>query len=101
MQEDLMQIRNPCSADRLTEGDETDGLLDCRLAMLGLDFQAIKQSDAETIVQIVRECARCGSREACLVDLKRDPNSPVWETYCPNAEALIALAKERWEKGSS
>ena len=96
-----MQSRNPRSADKPTERDESDGLLDCRMAMLGLDFETIKQSDTETVVQIVRECARCGSREACVVDLKRDPNSPVWETYCPNAEALIALAKERWEKGSS
>ena len=96
-----MQTRDPRSADNPAEGDESDNLLDCRMAMLGLDFDAIKQTDAETVVQIVRECARCGSREACVVDLKRDPNSPVWETYCPNAEALIALAKARWEQGSS
>jgi hypothetical protein len=93
-----MQIRNAPPSEKPTE---SDGLLDCRMAMLGLDFEAIKQSDVETVAKITRECARCGSREACLVDLKRDPNSPVWETYCPNAEELIALAKARWERGST
>jgi hypothetical protein len=38
-------------------------------------------------------CKSCGYRETCAVDLKRDPNNPVWETYCPNADAFIALAK--------
>lgn len=95
-----MQIRNAQSAEKRTEGDESDNLLDCRIAILGLDFEAIKQSDTEAVVKIIRECARCGSRADCVVDLKRDPNNPVWETYCPNAETLIALAKERWEQGS-
>jgi Family of unknown function (DUF6455) len=101
MQEDLMKIGSAPPSEKAVERDESEGLLDCRMAMLGLDFDAIKRSDGETLAQIVRECTRCGAKEACVVDLKRDPNSPVWETYCPNAEALIALAKERWEKGSS
>jgi hypothetical protein len=90
-----MQIRNAGSAETPTERDESDLLLDCRMAMLGLDFDAIKRSGSETLGQIMRECMSCGYREACTVDLKRDPNSPVWETYCPNAAALIALAAAR------
>jgi hypothetical protein len=27
------------------------------------------------------------------VDLRRDANSPVWESYCPNAAALWELAE--------
>jgi hypothetical protein len=92
-QEDLMQIRNAPPSEKPTEND---GLLDCRMAMLGLDFDALKQSDGEILGQIMRECMRCGFREACAVDLKRDPNNPVWETYCPNARALIALTQARW-----
>lgn len=91
-----MKIPNAPFSEDATERDE--GLLDCRMAMLGLDFDAIKQGDAETLAQIVRECKRCGSREACAVDLKRDPNNPVWETYCPNAAAFIEMAGKRWDK---
>ena len=40
-------------------------------------------------------CKSCGYRETCAVDLKRDPNNPIWETYCPNTGAFIALAEAR------
>ena len=43
----------------------------------------------------LRRCKSCSYREACAVDLKRDPNDPVWETYCPNTGAFIALAEAR------
>ncbi len=88
-----MQSRNAPPSEKPAEDDD---LLDCRMAMLGLDFNAVKQSDGETLGQIMRECKRCGLREACAMDLKRDPNNPVWETYCPNARALIALTEAKW-----
>jgi hypothetical protein len=91
-----MQSRNPRSLEKPTARDESDVLLDCRMAMLGIDFDAIKCSDGEALGQIMRECASCGFREACAVDLKRDPNNPVWETYCPNAGALVALSEAWW-----
>lgn len=72
--------------------DEHDDLLDCRMAMLGLD--AIQGDDAYK--EIRRRCRSCGFREACAVDLERDPNNPVWETYCPNSATLVALARESW-----
>ena len=72
--------------------DEHDDLLDCRMAMLGLD--AIEGDDGYN--EIRRCCRSCGFREACAVDLERDPNNPVWETYCPNAGKLVALARESW-----
>ncbi len=73
-----------------TTPDEYDELLDCRLAMLGLNLDA---TNGDTFNEIVRRCTSCSYREACAVDLKRDPNNPVWETYCPNAGAFIALAE--------
>ena len=75
---------------------ENDDLLDCRLAMLGLDLHVSKRGDSETFELIKRRCANCGVREACAVDLKRDPNDPVWETYCPNAGLLNALTEASW-----
>jgi hypothetical protein len=91
-----MQIRNAGSTGKPTTPGEPDGLLDCRMAMLGLDFNAVESGDSETFDEIKRRCTSCSSREACAVDLKRDPNNPVWETYCPNSGALIALAEAWW-----
>ena len=91
-----MQIRNPCSPEKRIQRKDHDELLDCRMAMLGLDLFAIKSDGSDKLEEIMRSCASCGYREACAVDLKRDPNSPVWETYCPNAEALLELTGAAW-----
>jgi hypothetical protein len=64
------------------------------MAMLGLD----QIEDRATFDEIVRRCLSCGDREDCVVDLKRDPNNPVWESYCPNASALLALAEASWQR---
>jgi len=83
-----MQKSNP----RVTS-DGYDELLACRMEMLGLDFGATEAGHRAALGEIQRQCAACGYREACDVDLQRDPNNPVWESYCPNAGALIDLAK--------
>ena len=72
--------------------DEYDELLDCRMAMLGLNLDAI---NGDTFSEVMRRCKSCSHREVCAVDLKRDPNNPVWGTFCPNAGAFIALAEAR------
>jgi hypothetical protein len=87
-----MQDSNPRPMGKSTLPDGSGDLLECRMAMLGLD--AIES--VETLNEIRRCCQSCGYREACTVDLKRDPNNPVWETYCPRAGTLIALAREEW-----
>jgi hypothetical protein len=69
-----------------------DGLLDCRSATLGIDLSAI-EGRGEMIETIKRRCMSCTIRGRCELDLKRDPNDPVWETYCPNTAALIGLAQ--------
>ena len=83
-----MQIRDVRSSSR-------DDLLGCRLAMLGLDG-AIDNHDSEIFEIIKRRCMACDSRQACELDLRRDPNDPVWETYCPNTASLIALTEAWW-----
>jgi len=92
-----MQIGNSRLTGNPTSLDANDELLDCRMAMLGLDLSAA-EIDADKLNEIRRRCTSCGYREACAVDLKRDPNNPVWETYCPNEAALIELAEARWRK---
>ncbi len=91
-----MQIGNPRSTVKPPAPGELDDLLDCRMAMLGLDLAAVESVEGDTFDAIRRRCTSCGYREACAVDLMRDPNNPVWETYCPNSDALIALAQGRW-----
>jgi hypothetical protein len=83
-QEDLMQIRN-AAYDRQLD------LLDCRTAMLGLDFYAIESDN--TFEELKRRCFNCDFQKACEVDLRCDPNSLVWESYCPNTAALWELAE--------
>jgi len=88
-----MQIRNMrLPAEPAQESD----LLDCRMLMLGLDRDVLALTDVHTLSEIMRRCVSCEHREACSVDLKRDPNNPVWETYCPNAGALIQLTAANW-----
>jgi len=86
-----MKIGNPRSTGKST-ANGYDELLDCRMAMLGLGATEI----GDAFDEIRRRCVSCGYREACAVDLKRDPNNPVWETYCPNAVALLALTEASW-----
>jgi len=79
----------PDSDARSTSSDD---LLENRAAMLGLALNALERG-GEAIETIKQQCTRCGSRKACELDLRRDPNDPVWESYCPNTAALIALAQ--------
>jgi hypothetical protein len=75
---------------------ENNDLLNCRLAMLGLDVHTLKHGDNETFELIKRRCTNCGLRETCAADLKRDLNNPLVGTYCPNAGALNALTEAKW-----
>ena len=84
-----MQIRDSRSTS-------CDDLLSCRMAMLGLDLSAIESCGGQVFEVIKRRCASCDFRDACAVDIRRDPNDPVWETYCPNTATLIALPEAWW-----
>jgi hypothetical protein len=84
VQEGSMQICN-ATYDRQLD------LLDCRASMLGFDLYAIESGDV--FEELNRRCFNCSFQEACAVDLRRDPTSPVWETYCPNAAILAELAE--------
>ncbi len=69
-------------------------LLGRRLNALCLDFDAIERScEREWSEGIKRRCLRCGFTTTCEADLRRDPTSLVWESYCPNAVKLIALTR--------
>ena len=79
--------------------DEGDDLLSFRMTMLGLNVHAIGWRYPEMFDKMKGHCGSCSLGEACAVDLKRDPNSQVWETYCPNSGTLNALVRSltAWE----
>ena len=70
---------------------EVDDLLRGRMETLGLDVDAIGHEFREVFDKIKRNCPSCSDREPCALDLKRDPNTQMWEAYCPNSDVLNAL----------
>jgi len=83
----FMQVRN-------AKYDGQLDLLDCRATMLGLDVYAIGSD--RTFAELKRRCVDCSFQEDCALDLRLDPNDPVWQTYCPNAATLEGLAEGLW-----
>jgi hypothetical protein len=91
-----MRIRDDRASFELATTDTVDEILSCRMAMLGLDLHAIDNHDSGAIAAIRLCCKSCEDRDACAVDLRRDPNSPVWVNYCPNSAAFNSLTKDWW-----
>jgi len=87
-------MQNPKAAPERRVQD--DSLSECRMEMLGLDPAGLGGSDPDALIEIFRNCAQCGTRDWCASDLLRDPNDPVWESYCPNAQAMLMLASKQW-----
>jgi hypothetical protein len=79
------------SMGKPTTPDEVDDLLRGRMKILGLPVDAIEREFPEVFDKIKRNCPRCSDREPCALDLKRDPDTLVWEAYCPNSDVLNAL----------
>lgn len=80
-----MQIRNAIYDRQLD-------ILDCRATMLGFDLYNIKSE--MMFAHLMHRCFNCSLKEACAMDLRRDPNDPAWTTYCPNAATLERLAED-------
>ena len=86
-----MEIDDGLSIGIAATSNDVDALLRSRMKILGLDVGAAGRNFREAFDKIRKNCPRCGDREACVIDLRNDPNALIWEAYCPNSEALNAL----------
>ena len=86
-----MQIDYDHSIGRPTTPAEVDHLLRGRMKILGLDVDAIGREFREVFDKVQKNCPGCSDRGACALDLKCDPNTQMWEAYCPNSDVLNAL----------
>src|SRR5471032_2685668 len=75
----------------VSRGQEAANLLLRRMAALDLDRNEVSRNEPCVFQDIQKVCAACESRRQCAKDLKKNPDDPVWEHYCPNAETLKAL----------
>ena len=67
------------------------GLLDRRLAALGLDPEEIRKLSPELLGELQRTCASCSEKKRCADDMAENPNPAGWESYCPNSGTLRTL----------
>jgi uncharacterized protein YjiS (DUF1127 family) len=68
------------------------GLLTARLAGLHLDPGEIAGANSAVLHDLQRLCTMCGSKARCARDLTAPVSPDGWQTYCPNASTLNALA---------
>lgn len=71
--------------------DLGDELLQTRMVVVGLFSGAVEREDSAAFDALRCRCLACDCRGPCEADLRRDPASPAWQAYCPNAETLTAL----------
>ena len=67
-------------------------LLPRRMAALQLDCDQLARLKPSTARELVERCTTCENPEQCEWDLRQDATNPAWQTYCPNAPTLMALA---------
>ena len=74
-----------------TRSCNTQGLLERRLAALGLDPEEIRRLSPLLLRDLQRTCATCEERPRCKDDMKVSALAPGWESYCPNSGTLRTL----------
>ena len=67
-------------------------LLGWRLTGLGLNPRAVERHHPHMAAKLHATCALCANKQRCLEDMMDFRNPACWESYCPNAGAIRALA---------
>ena len=86
-----MKVRRPLGI-RTIDRDHKE-LLCGRMALLGLDRDAVTRADITLFARLKQRCDGCEFPTACAVDLRYDPSGQVWEAYCPNSSLLNGLTE--------
>jgi hypothetical protein len=86
-----MPVQRRKAPGRSATPDPGDELLQSRMVVIGLFSGAVARDDGAGFGELNRRCVACDCRGPCEADLRRDPANPVWQAYCPNAEAFTAL----------
>lgn len=80
-------VDDACQQDRV-------GLLVRRMHALHLDPDRFATGEDSAFGELMRLCARCGSRGQCARELEdefADPGWESWRDYCPNSTTLSML----------
>jgi len=80
----------------VSRGAQADAPLLRRMALLDLDRNEVSRTEPRAFQDLQRVCTLCDARRRCARDLARDPENPDWQSYCPNAETLLALDALPW-----
>ena len=75
--------------------DASEDLLASRLRALKLDPAAVAAAHPAVARDLARLCTLCTDKRQCRDDLEERPNSPAWQSYCPNTSTLNALRQEQ------
>jgi hypothetical protein len=80
------------------KGSGASRLLFERLQSLGLSGADVERLASGLLRDFERTCSCCSDKGVCASDLKNDASSKEWHAYCPNAEAIgaVAAAKGRF-----
>ena len=66
-------------------------LLEKMARAYGLDSEALRRADLNTVREMEERCTFCDSRYRCATDLSEDRGVARARSYCANAEAFAAL----------
>lgn len=75
--------------------DSAEDLLGSRLRALKLDPATLSATKPAVARDLSRLCTLCRDKAQCRHDLEQRPESPAWQSYCPNTDTLKALQQEQ------
>src|SRR5262249_3541537 len=77
----------------IERGPDAAHLLYERMQALGVSKADVDHAAHGVLQDLQRTCIYCGEKGVCEKDLAKQPDDPVWKSYCPNAVTLETLAK--------
>jgi hypothetical protein len=78
-------------------GSDAFALLLTRIEELQLEPDEVMRIESSVFADLAEACVKCESKDRCEHDLcSAGVSEHDWESYCPNAATLIALADLPW-----